>query len=276
MSNLLEDRLGEKYGKKRGIERKQLEKHKKTVKFSELEKAVFDEDDFERDYDEIDLTEARQYERNKLKRSIASRAGKAVLVLLISYTVFLTYGIAITDYIYDERGNVVPLVMSVDDIECKREFEDFSAYYYSIRELYEKILLLDDILAGAADDSTDYVSLSSEYEQLLDTVSYIVIQLEAYSPASAYRQTYEMMTELIKTDIAVYLQNISAALAKNDSDKWQKAVIDRENVLVKFSKVTGNLLSIGETVKGVSTADISGWNARDIITAERDQNVQQQ
>ena len=275
MSNLLEDRLGEKYGKKRGIERKQLEKHKKTVKFSELEKAVFDEDDFERDYDEIDLIEARQYERNKLKRSIASRAGKAVLVLLISYTVFLTYGIAITDYIYDERGNVVPLVMSVDDIECKREFEDFSAYYYSIRELYEKILLLDDILAGA-DDSTDYVSLSSEYEQLLDTVSYIVIQLEAYSPASAYRQTYEMMTELIKTDIAVYLQNISAALAKNDSDKWQKAVIDRENVLVKFSKVTGNLLSIGETVKGVSTADISGWNARDIITAERDQNVQQQ
>lgn len=275
MSNLLEDRLGEKYGKKRGIERKQLEKHKKTVKFSELEKAVFDEDDFERDYDEIDLTEARQYERNKLKRSIASRAGKAVLVLLISYTVFLTYGIAITDYIYDERGNVVPLVMSVDDIECKREFEDFSAYYYSIRELYEKILLLDDILAGA-DDSTDYVSLSSEYEQLLDTVSYIVIQLEAYSPASAYRQTYEMMTELIKTDIAVYLQNISAALAQNDSDKWQKAVIDRENVLVKFSKVTGNLLSIGETVKGVSTADISGWNALDIITAERDQNVQQQ
>ncbi len=275
MSNLLEDRLGEKYGKKRGIERKQLEKQKKTVKFSELEKAVFDEDDFERDYDEIDLTEARQYERNKLKRSIASRAGKAVLVLLISYTVFLTYGIAITDYIYDERGNVVPLVMSVDDIERKREFEDFSAYYYSIRELYEKILLLDDILAGA-DDSTDYVSLSSEYEQLLDTVSYIVIQLEAYSPASAYRQTYEMMTELIKTDIAVYLQNISAALAKNDSDKWQKAVIDRENVLVKFSKVTGNLLSIGETVKGVSTADISGWNARDIITAERDQNVQQQ
>ena len=275
MSNLLEDRLGEKYGKKRGIERKQLEKHKKTVKFSELEKAVFDEDDFERDYDEIDLIEARQYERNKLKRSIASRAGKAVLVLLISYTVFLTYGIAITDYIYDERGNVVPLVMSVDDIERKREFEDFSAYYYSIRELYEKILLLDDILAEA-DDSTDYVSLSSEYEQLLDTVSYIVIQLEAYSPASAYRQTYEMMTELIKTDIAVYLQNISAALAKNDSDKWQKAVIDRENVLVKFSKVTGNLLSIGETVKGVSTADISGWNARDIITAERDQNVQQQ
>ena len=275
MSNLLEDRLGEKYGKKRGIERKQLEKQKKTVKFSELEKAVFDEDNFERDYDEIDLTEARQYERNKLKRSIASRAGKAVLVLLISYTVFLTYGIAITDYIYDERGNVVPLVMSVDDIECKREFEDFSAYYYSIRELYENILLLDDILAGA-DDSTDYVSLSSEYEQLLDTVSYIVIQLEAYSPASAYRQTYEMMTELIKTDIAVYLQNISAALAKNDSDKWQKAVIDRENVLVKFSKVTGNLLSIGETVKGVSTADISGWNARDIITAERDQNVQQQ
>lgn len=275
MSNLLEDRLGEKYGKKRGIERKQLEKQKKTVKFSELEKAVFDEDDFERDYDEIDLTEARQYERNKLKRSIASRAGKAVLVLLISYTVFLTYGIAITDYIYDERGNVVPLVMSVDDIERKREFEDFSSYYYSIRELYEKILLLDDILAGA-DDSTDYVSLSSEYEQLLDTVSYIVIQLEAYSPASAYRQTYEMMTELIKTDIAVYLQNISAALAKNDSDKWQKAVIDRENVLVKFSKVTGNLLSIGETVKGVSTADISGWNTRDIITAERDQNVQQQ
>ncbi len=173
------------------------------------------------------------------------------------------------------EDRLISFIMSVDDIECKREFEDFSSYYYSIRELYEKILLLDDILAGA-DDSTDYVSLSSEYEQLLDTVSYIVIQLEAYSPASAYRQTYEMMTELIKTDIAVYLQNISAALAKNDSDKWQKAVIDRENVLVKFSKVTGNLLSIGETVKGVSTADISGWNARDIITAERDQNVQQQ
>ena len=33
VGNLLEDRLGEKYGKKRGIKRKQLDKHKKAVCF---------------------------------------------------------------------------------------------------------------------------------------------------------------------------------------------------------------------------------------------------
>ncbi len=271
MGNLLEDRLGEKYGKKRGIKRKQLDKHKKTVKFSELDKAVFDEDRFENEYDEIDLAEARQYEHARNKRRIASGAGKAILISLIIYTAFLTYGIAITNYVYDERGNVVPLVMTVEDIETKRDFEDFSAYYFSIRELYENIILLDDILAEA-NDSTDYVLLSSEYDRLLDTVSYIVIQLEAYSPASAYRQTYDMMTELIKTDIAVYLQNISAAIAKNDTERWQKAIIDRENVRLKFIKVTDNLLSIGENIKGVDLSDMYSRIAHN--STERNGNVQ--
>ena len=276
MSSLLDERLGGKHGGNRNVKRTILDKRTKTERFSDLERAVFDEETFEKEHDEIEILKIRTYEDRKRRKAVIDKAARILLVILILYTAFLTYGIIITDYIYDDRGNAIPLVLSVSDIRKKQEFRDFSAFYYSIRELYEEIISLDQSLFSH-DENIDYITLSSEYDKLLDDVSYIVIQLEAYSPSSEYRQTYDLMTELIKTDIAVYLQNISAAIAKSDEERWYKSMVDRETIYRTFCKVTENLLSLGADVKGFSLSDISGWDTsviRDII--ERNSNVQQQ
>lgn len=276
MSSLLEEKLGGKQGENRNVKRTMLDKKTKTERFSELERAVFDEKTFEKECDDAEILKIRTFEDRKRRKAVIGKVSRVLLVILILYTAFLTYGVIITDYIYDDRGNAVPLVLSVSDIQKKQDFQDFSAFYYSIRELYEETISLDQRLFSS-DDSVDYISLSSEYDKLLDDVSYIVIQLEAYSPSSEYRQTYDLMTELIKTDIAVYLQNISAATAKNDEERWQKAMIDRETIYRTFCKVTENLLSLGDNVKDISLSDISEWDIsviRGII--ERNSNVQQQ
>ena len=238
MANLLEQRLGNKGGNKKaheGIERQVVSPKKTTKKITELEIPEFNEEVFEREYEENDVIKTEKLRRSKQRSAFANMMLKIFLILAIFYTAFLIYGVIITEYVYDEKGEVVPLVYTIDEIEEKKDYELFSSYYINIRDLYEKIIVLDYRLA-VANDNADYISLSSEYETLFETVSAITIQMEAYTPRSAYKQTYNLMLNLVKTDIAVYLQNISAALAQNDEDKAAKAVISKEVVYNDFIK----------------------------------------
>jgi len=270
VANLLEQRLGNKGGNKKaheGIERQVVSPKKTTKKITELEIPEFNEEVFEREYEENDVIKTEKLRRSKQRSAFANMVLKIFLILAIFYTAFLIYGVIITEYVYDEKGEVVPLVYTIDEIEEKKDYELFSAYYINIRDLYEKIIVLDYRLA-VANDNADYISLSSEYETLLETVSAITIQMEAYTPRSAYKQTYNLMLNLVKTDIAVYLQNISAALAQNDEDKAAKAVISKEVVYNDFIKTTSNMITLGEDVKGIDVSELKNWSIENVRARE--------
>lgn len=270
MANLLEQRLGNKGGNKKaheGIERQVVSPKKTTKKITELEIPEFNEEVFEREYEENDVIKTEKLRRSKQRSAFANMMLKIFLILAIFYTAFLIYGVIITEYVYDEKGEVVPLVYTIDEIEEKKDYELFSAYYINIRDLYEKIIVLDYRLA-VANDNADYISLSSEYETLLETVSAITIQMEAYTPRSAYKQTYNLMLNLVKTDIAVYLQNISAALAQNDEDKAAKAVISKEVVYNDFIKTTSNMITLGENIKGIDVSGLKNWSVENVRARE--------
>ena len=270
MANLLEQRLGNKGGNKKaheGIERQVVSPKKTTKKITELEIPEFNEEVFEREYEENDVIKTEKLRRSKQRSAFANMMLKIFLILAIFYTAFLIYGVIITEYVYDEKGEVVPLVYTIDEIEEKKDYELFSAYYINIRDLYEKIIVLDYRLA-VANDNADYISLSSEYETLLETVSAITIQMEAYTPRSAYKQTYNLMLNLVKTDIAVYLQNISAALAQNDEDKAAKAVISKEVVYDDFIKTTSNMITLGENIKGIDVSGLKNWSVENVRARE--------
>lgn len=223
--------------------------------------STFDEEDFEKEEEYKDKLRTEAFVRATKKSAIANSVLKIVLIASIFYVLFLIFGVIITEYEYDEKGNVAPVVYSVDEIKEKKEFELLKVYYINIRNLYEDIIVLDYRLGTGTED---FIGLSVEYDSLLDTVNSIVVQMEAYEPPANYRQTYSLMLQLIKTDIAVYLQNVSAAIAQNNEDKANKAILNRETVYNVFVQVTNNIIRLGDTVKGVDISDVSSWSIEEV------------
>ena len=65
MSSLLEEKLGGKQGENRNVKRTMLDKKTKTERFSELERAVFDEKTFEKECDDAEILKIRTFEDRK-------------------------------------------------------------------------------------------------------------------------------------------------------------------------------------------------------------------
>lgn len=273
MGNLLEERLGKDrsgnsprgdddiqfmYPDSDGAHpKKKRRKEPKRMRLSEMELPEFNEEEYIEEETMKASKKAERFERNKRVSLLTEKVIKVILVVAILYVAFLIYGTIVTDYVYDENGNVVPQVYTVEEIREEKEFEILRAHYINIRDLYEKIIILDYRL-GLGNE--DFIQLASEYESLLVNVNQITVQLEAYTPPIKYSQANKLLLQLVKTDIAVYLQNVSAALAQDNSEKAAKAIIDKETIYNRFTQTTENIISLGENVKGADVYDIKDWS----------------
>lgn len=241
--------------------KKKRKKEPEMVRLSDLDMPEFNEAQFIEEEMIKDANLAVKFERKRVRNAFAEKVIKVVLVISILYVAFLIYGTIVTDYVYDEDGNVVPQVYTVEEIREEKNFEMLRAYYINIRDLYETIIILDYRL-GLGNE--DFVQLASEYESLLVDVNRITVQIDAYTPPLKYNQIRSQLLQLIKTDIAVYLQNVSAALAQNDNDKAAKAIVDKETVYNHFAQATDNIISLGENIKGAEIYDIKDWSVHKV------------
>ena len=87
-----------------------------------------------------------------------------IILATCIYVVFLIYGVMSTQYVYDKTGKVAPQVVTVADIREKAKFDRVLAQYYSLRNLYERILVLDERIAQGVEDKR---VVAGEYALLL-------------------------------------------------------------------------------------------------------------
>lgn len=172
------------------------------------------------------------------------------------YFIVLIFGALITDYTYDEAGNAVPMAMSYSDLKNLDDFKVIVTQYYAIQELYRQMLDIDYQLYV---NPSNAMALSVEYEGLLEEVSRISIKTESIAVNTAYSRIKTMLLSWIKNDIAVYLQNMSSAIAENNSTKEQHAAEDRNRVLNNYNMITNNLVALGEKVKGMDVNELVEW-----------------
>lgn len=201
-----------------------------------------------------------QRERNKSRRNKlfcgVIRGMQIGLALLSAYTVFLIYGLIVTEYQYNENGELVPKIITVDEIENKAVFEQFYRYYIQARNLYEEILRLDYKLS-LNDESK---LLATEYEALLDDVSKLVISIDAIAVDTKYGQFKSMLLEWVKTDAAIYLQNMSSAILQNNNAKAEEALAGRNKMYSDFMLLSENVAALGEVIPGVDIASMYEWS----------------
>ena len=77
-----------------------------------------------------------------------------------------------------------------------------------------------------------------------------------------------MMVNWIKNDIAVYLQNISAAISENNTEKANNALQDKDRVYDDFSLITQNIVALGSSISGADLTDIKSWTPEDYVDQE--------
>ena len=104
----------------------------------------------------------------KKKRKVVRRVSLVLLTVACTYLVVLIYGSFITEFYYDSKGEVAPVVMTVSDISNKNEYNSIVGMYLQTRSLYETLLTLDYRMAAGQEDS---MSIAPDYEATLDTIS---------------------------------------------------------------------------------------------------------
>ena len=212
--------------------------------------------------------EAEESERQRKQihtervRKIAGRFFQVILAVLCVYTVFLIYGLMSTEYVYDENGNVVPKIVTVEEIENRDVYALLYWHYLQARGLYEDILRLDYRLSMYEESKL----IATEYEELLDTVSSQTVAIDGLALDTKYGQFKTMLLEWVKTDAAVYLQNISAAILQNDSQKEEEALACRSQMYTDFLILSENMAVLGENVPGIDVSSLYEWSPENFIS----------
>ena len=205
-------------------------------------------------------------DNTKMKRgNLHTRIINFILIAGCIYLLVLIFGAAVTKYQYNSDGKAVPEKMSVDDIRQKHNFDTILTQYEHCRSLYEKTLLLDYRVAQGQEDTLE---IAPEYEALLDDVQNLSVKTDAISVDTKYDQVKSMMVNWIKNDIAVYLQNISAAISENNTEKANNALQDKDRVYDDFSLITQNIVALGSSISGADLTDIKSWTPEDYVDQE--------
>lgn len=223
-----------------------------------------DPDIFDEELERETLDKARRREQVNRAKAHVVRLVTIVMILLCGYMAFLIYGATQTDYIYDENGTVVAEVLSIDDKKCLSEYEVLSQYYLRARILYEEALILDYRLAGEPENA---LTIAMEYSGMLDRVAKLSVDIDAAAFSTAYAGIQGQLLNWVKTDIAVYLQNVSAAITNNDSDKAEKAIISRDVMYNDFSTLTSNMATLCRSTKGAKNGDIFAWSPDNFVAS---------
>lgn len=209
-----------------------------------------------------ELLQQRQEEKSQKHQKIFSNIMSGVLIAGCVYVSILIYGVMVTDYNYNENGEIVPEVVSVQDIKEEKAYDTILYQYLQCRSLYEEVLMLDYRLGKGEKDP---LTLAPLYEEKLDTVSSLSIKTDALTVETKYSKVKDMLLSWNKNDIAVYLQNMSSAISQNNSETAQNALQDKDRVYSDFSLITQNLVAMGENLQGVDLTDVKQWTPEDYV-----------
>ena len=221
----------------------------------------------EKDLQNNELRQARIERRHKQRMMVWNKVKIIATITACFYLLFLIFGALNTSYVYNEKGRVEPLKLSYAQLKERNDFEKVENEYLQARRLYEEILTLDYRLAAGIEDP---ILLSVEYEKLLDKqIEPLTIQVKALNNKDAkYTQFISMLTAWISVDAAVYCQNMSEAIAKNNSTAANHAIQYRNQMYSDFSIITSTISTLGGTVYGVSTDDIEAWSPEGFINSK--------
>lgn len=219
---------------------------------------------FNAEVEEHEILQARKERKAAQRKALFNKINAIVLTLGCVYLIFLTYGALNTPYTYNDAGEVVPQVMTVDEIQKLHDYNVIATDYLQTRMIYEEVLRLDYRIAAGLEDP---LLIAPEYEKVLDRVEEALIQSQALSVTTQYTQVHSMINTWLGNDIAIYCQKMSSAISKNSQEDAALALKYKTIVYNDFSVITANIVAMGSVVNGAEVADIESWSPEKYINS---------
>ena len=215
----------------------------------------------EEDVRELDMLEAvasqEEYLNSERKRRTARRISTAVLTVVCVYLTILIYGTIVTEFRYDEKGRITPVELTVQDIANRNEYSSVIGAYLQCRSIYEEILVLDYRMAAGVDDM---MAIAPEYEEVVEQLDGLAVQIEAMTVGPKYTQILSMLLTWVNMHAFNYCRYMSIAVTQNDAQAADEAVAARQYVLDTFRLITQNVITLGSEIRGYDLTDLKEWS----------------
>ena len=199
--------------------------------------------------DEID-------KKNQKKKKIINKISIFSLLALCCYMIFLIYGVFITNFSYDQKGEIEAVKMSVKDISEKNNFMVVENLYMNMRNLYEDILTLDYRIT-----QEDPINVATDYSSKADECMKMATVINGTEITSDYRQIVTLISQNVEYIMWNYCTYMSQAITANDSSLEQQALSARQEIENYFNQITENMITLSESIKGYDNTDLASWDA---------------
>lgn len=219
------------------------------------------------DIDTIDISEGPKVQTEKIKRRNLScwiKDNWRVIIIFISlgYLIFITAGLAATRFYKDESGARQAYKLTLDNLKEKDGYTELKDKLTDIRNLLVDVTVVDIHLSNSDISNYDAVTLYTEI--LNNELDVLIPKISSLSVSDSLKTVREAMESLLSYDLALYLQNISAALKSGDSNVAQTALSSREKALETYGIIVDYMKDAAERLK-IKEKDFYDWKLYDAV-----------
>lgn len=219
------------------------------------------------DIDTIDISEGHKVQTEKIKRRNLScwiKENWRVIIIFISlgYLVFITAGLAATRFYKDESGARQAYKLTLDNLKEKDGYTELKDKLTDIRALLVDVTVVDIHLSNSDISNYDAVTLYTEI--LNNELDVLIPKISSLSVSDSLKTVREAMESLLSYDLALYLQNISAALKSGDNNVAQTALSSREKALETYEIIVDYMKDAAERLK-IKEKDFYDWKLYDAV-----------
>ena len=219
------------------------------------------------DIDTIDISENHKVQTEKIKRRNLScwiKENWHVIIIFISlgYLIFITAGLAATRFYKDESGARQAYKLTLDNLKEKDGYTELKDKLTDIRTLLVDVTVVDIHLSNS--DISNYDAATLYTEILNNELDVLIPKISSLSVSDSLKTVREAMESLLSYDLALYLQNISAALKSGDSNVAQTALSSREKALETYEIIVDYMKDAAEQLK-IKEKDFYDWKLYDAV-----------
>ena len=131
-----------------------------------------------------------------------------------------------------------------------------------IRALLVDVTVVDIHLSNSEISNYDAATLYTEI--LNNELDVLIPKISSLSVSDSLKTAREAMESLLSCDLALYLQNISAALKSGDNNVAQTALSSREKALETYEIIVDYMKDAAERLK-IEEKDFYDWKLYDAV-----------
>lgn len=167
---------------------------------------------------------------------------RLLIVFGITYALLVTYGLVTTRYYTDDGGVRHAYRLSFADFRLQDDYQNLKRHFDSGRDLLAEITVIDIHVANG--DLSNFEASALYTAVLNERLDVMIPKISSLNVQDSQKPIKEAMENLLRNDLALYLQNISAGLKTGNNDTVVQAMNYRDKALATYEVIKQSMQEI--------------------------------